>query len=113
MGVSSVGLKETNYHRITHDLTMHMAQTLHKINPDMTFTYVSEVGSDSSEKGRGMWARVKGITENELLKLFKSAYMFRPGYIQPTKGLKNTYKIYSLVVPFYPIWKLVKFYSVL
>ena len=55
----------------------------------------------------------KGKTENELLKLFKSAYMFHPGYIQPTKGLKNAYKIYSLVAPFYPIWKLVKFYSVL
>jgi len=83
-----------------------VATTLVKINPDMTFCYVSGVGTDSSEKGRTMWARVKGKTENDLLKLpFKAAYMFRPGYIQPIKGLKNTYTIYKVVSPFYPLWK--------
>ena len=73
----------------------------------MTFCYVSGVGTDSTEKGRSMWARVKGKIENDLLKLpFKAAYMFRPGYIQPTKGLKNTYKAYKIFAPFYPIIKL-------
>jgi hypothetical protein len=79
-----------------------------KLNPDMTFCYVSGSGTDSSEKGKIMWARVKGKTENDLMKLpFKGAYMFRPGYIQPTKGLNNTYKFYKVVAPFYPLWKLI------
>ena len=73
---------------------------------DMTFCYVSGSGTDNTEKGRLMWARVKGKTENDLLKLgFNDAYMFRPGYIQPTKGLKNTYKVYKIIAPFYPILK--------
>jgi len=106
-GVSSVGKKENEYKRITYDLTMHVAKTLVKLNPDMTFTYVSGVGTDSTEKGRSMWARVKGKTENDLMKLqFKASYMFRPGYIQPTKGLKNTYKFYKVVAPFYPLVKI-------
>ncbi|MFB3055726.1 MAG: NAD-dependent epimerase/dehydratase family protein, partial [Ignavibacteriaceae bacterium] len=93
MGVSSIGKKEEEYTRITYDLTIHVANTLLKLNPDMIFTYVSGVGTDSTETGRSMWARVKGKTENDLRKLpFKASYMFRPGYIQPTKGLKNTYK---------------------
>lgn len=105
-GVSSVGKKEDEYRRITYDLTLNLAKTLLKLNPDMTFCYVSGVGTDSTEKGRSMWARVKGKTENDLLKFgFKDAYMFRPGYIQPTKGLKNAYKIYKVFVPFYPILK--------
>jgi len=107
-GLSSVGKNEDEYKLITYDLTMHFANTLVKLNPDMIFCYVSGVGTDSTEKGRSMWARVKGKTENDLLKLpFKSAYMFRPGYIQPTKGLKNTYKAYKLFAPFYPILKLI------
>jgi len=106
MGVSSLGMKEDAYRRITYDLTMHIAKTLAKLNPEMTFCYVSGVGTDSSESGKSMWARVKGKTENDLLSLpFKSAYMFRPGYIQPTKGLKNTYKMYKVLAPFYPVWK--------
>lgn len=105
MGVSSMGMNEDAYRRVTYDLTMHVASTLNKINPELTFTYVSGVGTDSSEKGRTMWARVKGKTENDLLKLFKNAYMFRPGYIQPTKGLINAYKVYSIFAPLYPIWK--------
>jgi nucleoside-diphosphate-sugar epimerase len=105
MGVSSLGMKEADYRKITYDLTMHIAETLVKINPEMTFCYVSGVGTDSTENGRSMWARVKGKTENDLMKLpFRASYMFRPGYIQPTPGLKNAYKIYKIVGPFYPIW---------
>jgi len=109
-GVSSVGKKEDEYTRITYGLTMNFAETLLKIHGErsrtMVFTYVSGVGTDSSEKGRSMWARVKGKTENDLLKLpFKDAYMFRPGYIQPIKGLKNTYKVYKLLSPFYPVFE--------
>jgi len=106
-GISSIGKKEDEYKHITYDLTMQVAKTLVKLNPDMTFCYVSGVGTDSTEKGRSMWARVKGKTENDLLKLpFKAAYMFRPGYIQPTKGLKNTFLVYKLGAPFYSVWKL-------
>jgi len=105
-GVSSVGKKEDEYKRITYDLTMHFANILVNLNPGMTFCYVSGVGTDSTEKGKSMWGRVKGKTENDLLKLpFNAAYMFRPGYIQPTKGLKNTFLVYKLGAPFYPIWK--------
>jgi uncharacterized protein YbjT (DUF2867 family) len=106
-GVSSVGKSEDEYKRITYDLTISFANTLVKLNPDLTFCYVSGVGTDSTEKGKSMWARVKGKTENDLLALpFKAACMFRPGYIQPTKGLRNTYKIYKVAAPFYPLWKL-------
>lgn len=105
-GVSSVGKKEDEYKRITYDLTMNFAKTLQRLNPEMVFTYVSGVGTDSSEKGKSMWARIKGKTENDLLKLpFKAVYMFRPGYIQPTKGLANTYKIYKALAPLYPIFE--------
>ncbi len=106
-GVSSVGKKEDEYKRITYDLTLNFANTLLSINSEMTFCYVSGVGTDSTEKGRSMWARVKGKTENDLLNLpFKAVYMFRPGYIQPTKGLNNTYKIYKVISPLYPILNL-------
>jgi len=106
-GVSSIGKKEDEYKQLTYDLTVSFAKTLMKLNPEMTFCYISGVGTDSTESGRSMWARVKGKTENDLMKLpFKAAYMFRPGYIQPTKGLMNTYKIYKVVAPFYPLWKL-------
>ena len=83
---------------------MHVASTLARLNPQMTFCYVSGVGTDSSEKGRSRWARVKGKTENDLLKLpFKAAYNFRPGYIQPTPGMKNTYRAYRIMAPLYPV----------
>ncbi len=108
LGVSSVGMKETDYNRLTYTLTLHVAETLSRLNPDMTFCYVSGVGTDSTEKGRSMWARVKGKTENQLLQLpFKGAYMFRPGYIQPIKGLKNANKLYGALAWLYPVWRAV------
>jgi len=106
LGISAVGKTEVVYRRITYDMTMQVARTLSGLNPEMTFCYVSGIGTDSTEKGRLMWARVKGKTENHLMKLpFKAAYMFRPGYIQP-KGLKNAYTIYKLLGPLYPLWKI-------
>jgi nucleoside-diphosphate-sugar epimerase len=103
--VTSIGKKEDEDKRVTYDLTLHMAKTLHEINPDMTFMYVSGEGTTGNENANTMWVRIKSKTENDLLKLFKNAYMFRPGYIQPTKGLKNTYKIYKILAPLYPVWK--------
>jgi hypothetical protein len=104
LGVSSIGLKEAEYARLTYDLTLHMASLLSSLNPDMVFCYVSGAGTDSTEQGKSMWARVKGKTENHLLQLpFKKAYMFRPGYIHPTKGLKNTHKYYFALTWLYPI----------
>ena len=103
-GVSSLGMKETEYIRITYDLTLNFAQTLSKSNPDMTFCYVSGAGTDSTEKGRMMWARVKGKTENDLMKLpFKAAYAFRPAFMLPTKGLKNVLPYYKYFIWLYPI----------
>jgi uncharacterized protein YbjT (DUF2867 family) len=106
LGVTSVGKKEPEYTKLTYDLTTHVADTLVKYNHDMTFCYVSGGGTDQTEKGKLMWARVKGRTENHLLALpFKAAYMFRPGYIQPTKGLKNTLKAYAYIDWLYPVFK--------
>jgi hypothetical protein len=105
LGVSSVGMKEPEYKKLTYDLTMHVANTLLKQNPDLTFCYVSGAGTDSTES-KGMWARVKGKTENDLLKLpFKNAFMFRPGLIQPTPGLKNTLKFYNYLGWLIPVIK--------
>jgi hypothetical protein len=103
-GVSSVGMKEPEYTRITYELTMNFAQTLSKLNTDMTFCYVSGAGTDSSEKGRMMWARVKGKTENDLMKLqFKNVYAFRPAFMKPTKGQKNAPAFYKYVLWLYPV----------
>ncbi|MCB0742821.1 MAG: epimerase [Ignavibacteriae bacterium] len=103
-GVSSVGKNEKEYTHITYDLTLSFANSLVQLNPEMIFCYVSGAGTDSSEKGRIMWARIKGKTENDLMQLpFKDVYAYRPGYIQPIKGLKNAYKIYKVFVPFYGI----------
>ncbi len=108
LGVSSLGMKEDEYRKITYDFTMAAANTLSSLNPDMTFCYVSGQGTDSSENGRMMWARVKGKTENDLLKLpFKSAYMFRPGYIRPTKGLRNAYRLSRALGGIYPVLKII------
>jgi uncharacterized protein YbjT (DUF2867 family) len=105
LGVSSVGMKEPEYHRLTYELTMHMATLLSKSNPDMVFCYISGAGTDSTES-KSMWARVKGKTENHLMKLpFKKAYMFRPGFIEPTKGLKNTLKVYNYIGWLIPIMR--------
>ena len=96
LGVSSVGMKEPEFYRLTYTLTMHVAQTLSTLNPGMTFCYISGAGTDSTEKGRMMWARVKGKTENDLMKLpFKQVYNFRPAILQSTKGLKNTLPYYK------------------
>jgi uncharacterized protein YbjT (DUF2867 family) len=102
-GISSVGMNESDYTRITYDTTMHVARSLSAINSNMVFTYVSGQSTDSSEKGRMMWARVKGKTENDLMKLpFKSVYNFRPGYMHPFKNQKNVkpiFKFFGLIVP--------------
>ena len=110
MGVSSVGMSEADYQRTTYDLTLAVANTLVKQNPTMTFTYVSGAGTDSSEKGSLRWARVKGATENALLRLpFKAAYMFRPGFIQPMYGIRAKSKwvnlLYAIFGPLYPLLK--------
>jgi uncharacterized protein YbjT (DUF2867 family) len=89
LGVSSVGMSEERYRHLTYDITLAAATTLSKLNPGMVFIYVTGRGTDSTEQGRLMWARVKGKTENDLLKLpFKAAYMFRPAGIQPLHGIR-------------------------
>jgi hypothetical protein len=104
LGVSSVGMKEQEYYSLTYTLTMHLAETLSKLNKDMTFCYISGAGTDSSEKGRMSWARVKGKTENDLMKLpFKNVYAFRPGALLPSKGLKNVHKYYAVIRPLSPV----------
>lgn len=96
LGVSSVGMKEDAYRRVTYDLTLAAATVLARLNPEMTFAYVTGAGTDSSERGRSMWARVKGATENALLKLpFGAAYMFRPGAIQPLHGANTKTPLYK------------------
>jgi uncharacterized protein YbjT (DUF2867 family) len=96
LGVSSAGMDEAKYTHLTYDLTLAAATTLAKLNPQMTFIYISGAHTDSTEKGRSMWARVKGKTENDLLKLrFRAAYMFRPGIIQPLHGIRSKTKLYQ------------------
>lgn len=104
LGVSSVGMKADAYYRFTYTLTMQVANTLCRLNPDMVFSYISGAGTDSSEKGRSNWARVKGKTENDLMKLpFKKVFAFRPGFIKPTKGLSNTHSFYKYINWMFPI----------
>jgi uncharacterized protein YbjT (DUF2867 family) len=108
LGVTSAGMSEEEYTRVTYDLTMAAARPLARLNPGMTFVFVSAQGTDRTEKGRSMWARVKGRTENALLALpFKAAYMFRPGFIQPMHGIKSrttAYRIlYALMTPVTPL----------
>jgi len=110
LGVSAVGMKEDSYRRVTYDLTISVARILAKFNPGMTFIYVSGASTDSTERGRMMWARVKGKTENALLQVpFKAVYMFRPGYIQPLHGVRTKTKwygaVYAMMGPLYPVWK--------
>jgi len=97
LGVTSAGMTEEQYTRVTHDLTLAAATTLAKLNPAMTFVYVSGSGTDGTERGRSMWARVKGKTENDILKLpFKAAYMFRIGFVQPLHGIVSKTKVYRI-----------------
>jgi uncharacterized protein YbjT (DUF2867 family) len=108
LGVSSAGMKEADYERVTYGIALAAAETLSRLNPPMTFIYVSGAGTDSSEQGRVMWARIKGKTENALLRLpFQAAYMFRPGVIQPLHGARSktpSYRLlYSLLKPLLPI----------
>ena len=107
LGISAAGMSEADYRRTTKDLTLSIGELLAQLNPRMTFIYVSGAGTDSTERGREMWARVKGETENALLRLpFKAAYMFRPGYVQPLHGAKSRtmwYRtVYAILGPFYP-----------
>jgi len=112
LGVSSAGMNEADYARVTYDFTLAAARVLAKANPQMTFIYVSGTGTDSSEKGRSMWARVKGRTENALLALpFKATFMFRPGVIQPMHGVASRTKLYRVIyaisAPLFPVLKTV------
>jgi len=107
LGVSSAGMAEEEYRRLTHDLTLSVARLLAERNPGMTFVYVSGQGTDTSESGRSMWARVKGATENALLRLPLEVYLFRPGYIQPQHGITSRTRMYRLfyavATPMYPV----------
>ena len=108
LGISSVGVSREEYRHTTFDLTLNTAQTLARLNPEMTFCYVTGAGTDSSEKGRVAWARVKGATENALLRLFKNAYMFRPGFMKASAGQKNLKGWYKYIEWLYPLGR--KFY---
>lgn len=110
LGVSAVGMSEEHYRKITYDLTLSVGEQLSVWNPHMTFVYVTGMGTDSTGKGRSMWARVKGKTENDLLKLpFKAAYMFRPAGILPLHGERSKSRFYQMIYvllrPFYSIFK--------
>lgn len=110
IGISAAGLNEEQYTKITHGYTLALAKVLFELNPAMTFNYVSGQGTDSSEKGRVMWARVKGKTENDLLNMgFKQAFMFRPGAIIPLRGIKSRTKSYQFMYDYF-MWlvKLIK-----
>lgn len=102
MGISAAGLSAEKYREITHDYTLALASLLVELNPAMTCTYVSGEGTDSSEQGRSRWARVKGKTENDLLKLgFRQAYMFRPGMIIPLRGIKSRTRMYQFLYDYF------------
>ena len=103
LGVSSVGMSKDEYRHITYDLTLNVAQLLAKLNPATTFCYVTGASTDSSEQGSVAWARVKGATENALLRLFKQAYMFRPGFMKATPGQNNVKRYYMFIAWLYPI----------
>jgi len=116
LGVTSLRMKEADYYRYTYTLTLDIAQRLARLNPRMIFCYVSGAGTDTPEKAKFMWARVKGKTEIDLMKLpFSKVYSFRPGLIRPTRGLKNIHKSYYFFDLFYPAfrWAFPKFVSTL
>jgi uncharacterized protein YbjT (DUF2867 family) len=97
LGVSSFGMSEPDYTRVTYDFTMAAARTLAEVSPELTFVYVSGQGTDGTEQGRSMWARVKGRTENALIALLPRAYAFRPGFIQPLHGVRSKTRWYRLL----------------
>lgn len=102
-GISSVGLKEPEYAHITYDITLHVAKTLVALNPGMVFNFVSGSHTDSTEKGKVMWARIKGKTENALMQLpFKGEYNFRPGFMKPVKGQKNVKWFFRPIIQIFP-----------
>ena len=103
LGVSSVGISKDEYKHLTYDLTLHFAEVLAKQSPDLTFCYITGAGTDSTEQGSVAWARVKGATENALMRLFKKAYMFRPGFMKATEGQKNVKSYYTYIAWIYPI----------
>lgn len=103
LGVSSIGMSEAEYKPVTYDLTIHVGRTLARLNPDMAFCYVTGAGTDATERGKVMWARVKGATENELLRLFRRGVMFRPGMMRATPGQKNLSGWYKAIAWIYPI----------
>ena len=103
LGVSSLGMSEADYRRVTYDLTIDMGRTLARLNPDTTFCYVTGAGTDSTERGKTMWARVKGATENELLRLFRRGVMFRPAMMRATPGQHNLKGWYRALAWIYPI----------
>ena len=106
-GVSSIGMNEQDYTHITYDITMHFANEVARLNPNMVFTFVSGANMDSSEKGRSMWARVKGKTENALMRLpFKRVYNFRPGFMKATPGQKNIKSFYYFIAWLYPFFRI-------
>jgi uncharacterized protein YbjT (DUF2867 family) len=110
LGISSFRKTEAEYARITYDITLAAARTLARLNPRMTFVYVSGAGTDSTERGRTMWARVKGKTENDLLRLpFRAVYLFRPGAIQPLPGIRSGTALYRLLyIPLTPVLALLR-----
>lgn len=110
LGVTSAGKKEAEYKHMTYDLTLGLAKVLLNLTPGMTFCYVSGAGTDTTEQGRMMWARVKGKTENDLLALgFKDAYMFRPGFIEPKRGVHSSTPLYNtLITLFKPLFPLLR-----
>ncbi len=103
LGVSSVGMNAADYTHVTYDLTLGVAQVLAKLNPGMCFCYVTGAGTDSSEQSRTTWARVKGATENALMKLFEASYMFRPAFMKAMLGQRNTKSFYKYIAWVYPI----------
>jgi uncharacterized protein YbjT (DUF2867 family) len=110
LGVSSAGMTEADYRRVTYDIPLAAAQILVVRNPGMTFIYVSGAGADSTGRGRLMWARVKGAAENALLALpFRAAYVFRPAFVQPMHGITSRTRLYralyAVAAPLYPVWK--------
>lgn len=109
LGVSSLGMKERDYRWVTYEFALAAAQTLARLNPGMTFIYVSGAGTDSTGRGSTMWARVKGQTENAIFELFSKSYAFRAAYIQPLRGIVPRTlwlrALYAVVAPLYPVWK--------